>query len=161
MDRVRILCKTCDGIGYTYRKVMTPAQSKQAAAIMQKHGVDGWRIENHHGSEIGPWKPVADPWWNWIYQVYRAVRIERTPTRTPLPIEHYKRGMEVKSQIGLGEVERLVVGLINGCIILETADLTHAKMVSHWRWPNETEWHPAYTETVEERVVETLIVEGL
>ena len=143
---------------------MTPTQRRQLAQILLKEGEEGWRVENAdlNGRHRNRWDVMRENHAvDTIGWRYRAVRIERTPTRTPLPIEHYRRGMEVKSQIGLAEVERLVVGVTHGCIILETSDLTDAKELSHWRWPNETEWKPAFTETVEEKIVETLIVEGL
>lgn len=143
-------------------KQMTPTQRKQLAQILLKEGEEGWRIECKRKEGDFDWRYIGpNHQVDCMVFIYRAVRIERTPTRTPFPIEHYRRGMEVKSHVGLAEVERLVVGLINGCIILETADLTHVKMVSHWRWPNETEWKPAYTETIKEKIVETLVVEGL
>lgn len=144
---------------------MTPAQSKQAAAIMQKHGEEGWRIEyKHRGDPTLHWGSVAESlMWNWYAANHRAVRIERVPTRTPLPIEHYKRGMEVQFE---GAYDYIILG-DNGDnlkVILARIGGTWPadyRGIKKWRWPNETEWHPSYTETVEEREVETLIVEGL
>ena len=145
---------------------MTPTQSKQAAAIMQKHGEEGWRIEyKHRGDPTLHWGSVAESlMWNWYAANHRAVRTERTPTRTPLPIEHYRRGMEVKNEC---EVVALVVDLrLDGSIEIawkgqSSSVIRKTNHFTAWRWPNETEWQPAFTETVEEREVETLIVEGL
>ena len=140
---------------------MTPTQRKQLAQIPLKECEENWRVEcKHYHSPL--WvQPASDHTVDCSLYKYRAVRIELIPIRTPLPIEHYRRGMEVALRIGLAAIDRLVVGVDHGGIILETAELTDVKRVSKWRWPNETEWKPAYTETVEEKIVETLIVEGL
>jgi len=137
---------------------MTPQQSHARAQIMLKHGEPGWRIESRLRNVDNPWVPTSDPCWKWEVWDYRAVRIEKTPKRTPLPIEHYKRGMEVRIHgccldflVSRSEVMNLV---------LENGWVGEACTVTRWRWPNETEWHPAYTETVEEREVEKLEVEG-
>lgn len=142
---------------------MTPTQRRQLANILLKEGEENWRVERRH---VDGWQwgiPGSDHDVDHYQFRYRAVRIERTPTRTPLPIEHYKTGMMVKLNCG------------NQCLIiadggpsrrvwdLYATEPTHYPNTafSAWRWPNETEWKPAYTETVEERVVQTLIVEGL
>lgn len=164
MDRVRILCKTCDGIGYTYRKVMTPTQRRQLANILLKEGEEGWRVEvtpNMEGREF--WELMKpDHYIRAIGFKYRAVRIERTPTRTPLPIEHYRRGMEVATD----RLEYVVLGHESYTALTvhsrsESINILRCERIEKWRWPNETEWKPAFTETVEEKIVETLIVEGL
>ena len=92
---------------------------------------------------------------------YCAVRIEKTTIRTPLPIEHYRRGMEVRTS----ELEG-IVAVATPCQFLSVLSLklairpVESVCVTHWRWPNESEWKPAFTETVEEREVERLEVVG-
>lgn len=147
---------------------MTPLQRKQLAQILLKEGEEDWRVENAdlNGRHRDKWDVVRENHAvDTIGWRYRAVRIERVPTRTPLPIEHYKRGMEVlidrDTNVWLvlrvannGKHVKLLLGDDYTCHI-------KAANVTSWRWPNETEWHPAFTETVEEKIVETLIVEGL
>lgn len=144
---------------------MTPKQRKQLAAILLKEGDDGWRIERKHIRNGEPWLNIDSEHLIDCYQFqYRAVRIERIPTRTPLPIEHYKRGMEVRLAAIL--TPYLVLGQLSPAILtcsrIDTSSVGLPVLdVAQWRWPNETEWHPAYTETIEEREVDRLEVEGL
>lgn len=144
---------------------MTPKQRKQLAQILLKEGEDGWRVERQcpnlwrendsdHTIDCNLWR-------------YRAIRTERVTTRTPLPIEHYKAGMLVKLNSG---VQAVVLRRMGVTVFMWESEhqtgygsthYTELRDIAHWRWPNETEWKPAFTETVEERVVQTLTVEGL
>jgi len=142
---------------------MTPQQSHARAAIMLKHGQEGWMIEYRcRYSKAPPWAELKDPGWNWHATDHRAVRIEKNTIRTPLPIEHYRRGMELQLASGA-----FILVLRDGsaewpllCAWGASVGGVELSKVSHWRWPHETEWHPAYTETTKEREVERLEVEG-
>lgn len=144
---------------------MTPTQRKQLANILLKEGEEGWRVERESNKV---WREAeSDHAIDCYLFRYRAVRIERVPTRTPLPIEHYKCG-SVVTIAGQSDAF-LVIGIrpeTGWIVVLPENQLSQSyhyspSRISKWRWPNETEWKPAFTETVEERVVETLIVEGL
>ena len=141
---------------------MTPQQSHRRAEIMLKHGLPGWRIKNKRLDATIPWFYTSDPVWRWDLCDYVAVRVEKTTIRTPLPIEHYKRGMEVKLH---NLQEGLVLANTPQTIAVWDANLAigaryNPSSVTEWRWPNESEWKPAFTETVEEKEVERLEVEG-
>ena len=125
---------------------------------MFKHGEPGWRIEFKPSCSAKQWAEASDLMWFWGDYNYRAVRIEKVVTRTPLPIEHYRRGMEVRIQgccldFLVSRTEAMNLILENGWV----GDICN---ITHWRWPNESEWYPAYTETVQEKEVERLEVEG-
>ena len=109
-----------------------------------------------------PWQRCDNPAWNWVSCEYCAVRIDKVVTRTPLPVEHYKRGMEVKLR---NIQEGLVLANTHQTIAVWDVNLAlgvrfNLSSVTHWRWPNESEWKPAFTETTEEKEVERLEVEG-
>jgi len=134
---------------------------------MFKHGEPGWRIEYRCKYPKAPsWAELRDPEWNWCVADHRAVRIEKVVTRTPLPIEHYRRGMEVL--YGIDSNVWLVLGSTPNkdcigavCGMNPQTQRTFQKQdITHWRWPNEAKWKPAYTEATEEREVERLEVEG-
>jgi hypothetical protein len=124
---------------------MTPKQSHEAASIMLMHDEPGWVIQNRPVANTQWLDCGTDPIWNFYTTEYRAVRYKTK--RVPLPIEHYKVGMFVQTL----HKERLVLETIplnsqisiycGGCDILVRSD-----QITAWRWPNETEWHPAYTE---------------
>lgn len=131
----------------TKEYTMTPKQSHEAASIMLMHNEPGWVIQ--HRQAVGGndyWLDCGlDPVWNFSDTEYRAVRYKTK--RVPLPIEHYKVGMFVR----ISHKERLVLETIplnsqisiycGGCDISVRSD-----QITDWRWPNETEWHPAHTE---------------
>lgn len=134
---------------------MTPTQSHKKAAIMLKHGVDGWRIEKQGGTrEL--WRIDTDP--DWIrYAEYRAVRIERTPCkRVPLPWLTVHCGMVVRV-----EPQKCITYLVHfvsdtkaasGPFKFEKSDLIYIEYLSP-----SGEWLPMWTEEPgEERVVEIL-----
>lgn len=161
---IRIRCKRCRGTGYITRmKTMTPLQRKQLANILLKEGEEGWSIQRQRLGTNQPWETIPD-----CHVIdccafrYRAVRIKRTPIRTPLPIERYKRGMEIANGPCICLVaENSGSNTVRVLYPDETLEDLLISVITLWRWPNETEWKPAFTETVEESVVETLIVEGL
>ena len=138
---------------------MTPQQSHRRAEIMFKHGHDGWRIYSKLLGVRNAWVETSDPCWRWDLWEYCAVRIEKTIVRTPLPIEHYRTGMLVRVGVEPGQCG-VVFCVFNKTVEWVTTTGSHISSrfgdITHWRWPNETEWHPAYTETVEEREVERL-----
>jgi len=138
---------------------MTPEQSHQRAQIMLKHGQEGWIIQFRYKGGLA-WSLGLDPTWKWEVYDFRAVRIDKTPKRTPLPIEYYKRGMEVKTDIdGMGIILFVNVGADQiWCGWSHSASYVVLERIVAWRWPHETEWKPAYTEVVEEKVVECLEV---
>lgn len=137
---------------------MTPLQRKQLVQILLKEGEEGWRIECKRKEGDFDWRYIGpNHQVDCMVFIYRAVRIERVPTRTPLPIEHYKWGMVVKHRGS----EWLVLGVDTFNLLLQYGKFVYPDAITEWRWPNETEWRPAFTETVEEKIVETLIVEGL
>lgn len=149
-DRVRVQCRACGGYGQIKGQQMTPLQRKQLAQILLKEGEDGWRVEHTDFNVIDAWRPIlSNHFVDGSKWRYRAIHIERLPKRTPLPIEHYRRGMEV-----------LIDSDTSAWLVLR-ADFVKVSKITNWRWPNETEWHPAFTETVEEREVERLEVDGL
>lgn len=128
---------------------------------MLKHGQDGW-IHRRRLREGGLWHLDESPSWDWVGYVYCAVRIEKITTSTPLPIEHYRRGMEVRTHSGMSALV-LHDGPESGqirCAWSASVGYIEPCKITQWRWPIETEWHPAYTETFEEREVERLEVEG-
>lgn len=142
---------------------MTPKQRKQLAAILLKEGEDGWRVEIKHTVEPFGWFDMhLDHIVDLLRFRYRAIRTERVTTRTPLPVEHYKRGMEVATDrleyIALGYYTHTQIKVHS---LLQSLESLSIESITKWRWPNETEWKPAYTETVEEREVEVLTVDGL
>jgi len=129
---------------------------------MLKHGQEGWRIESRLRNVDNPWVSTSDPCWKWEVWDYRAVRIEKTTIRTPLPIEHYQRGMELQLASGA-----FILVLRDGsaewpllCAWGASVGGVDLGKITHWRWPNETEWHPAYAETTEEKDVERLEVDA-
>jgi len=142
---------------------LTPQQSHQRADIMLKHGQEGWVIYRRlRYAGDGVRRLDECPLWDWVHEDYRAVRIEKTHVRTPLPIEHFKRGMELQLASGA-----FILVLRDGsaewpllCAWGASVGGVELSKVSHWRWPHETEWHPAYTETTEEKWVERLEVES-
>ncbi len=146
---------------------MSPAQSKQAAAIMQKFGDDGWMIEAANVGGCPKWLPTTCPSWNWQDRLYRAVCTERLATQRHLPIEHYKRGMEIH----FADANRLLIrdgakgenelGQTIANLVFDGGGLIPVGCVKRWRWPHESKWHDAYTETIAARVVKTLVVDGL
>jgi len=132
---------------------------------MLKHGEPGWRIEFKPSCSAKQWAEASDPMWFWGDYNYRAVRIEKTIVRTPLPIEHYKRGMEVKISDICGTSITVGTKSETGWIVVifrydSPISYYAPSRIEKWRWPNESEWHPAFTETTEEREVERLEVEG-
>jgi hypothetical protein len=146
---------------------MTPTQRKQLANILLKEGEDGWRVYLKHIVNPMEWFAMpSDHTINRFKYTYRAVRIERIPTRTPLPIEHYKRGMEVLVFEHSGAFLVIEIRHETGWVVAVLKNLISPSYyapsrIIKWRWPNESEWKPAYTETIEEREVERLEVEGL
>lgn len=151
---------------------MIPKQSHARAQIMLKHGEPGWihrrRLNDptRNSNSQQPWKACDQPLWDWALNEYCAVRIEKTTIRTPLPIEHYRRGMEVmidgkqETCLVLARNQFSVFAVRTIGIRMNVGDWEPFTRIHRWRWPNETEWHPAFTETTEEREVEKLEVEG-
>ena len=128
---------------------------------MLKHGQDGWEIKYRDRPSM-QYLRTDRPAWNWNRCEYIAIRVEKTTIRTPLPTEHYKRGMEVKLQ---NLQEGLALDITHLTLAVWDANLAlgvryNPSSVTHWRWPNESEWKPAYTETTEEKEVERLEVVG-
>lgn len=151
---------------------MNRTQTLRAAEIMSKLGLDNWRIETRDAFNIYSNWVRADNWlevscWNWAVREYRAVRIEKEETKTPLSIDFYKIGMQIctKDEKEIGIVYR-EPGF--SYIPFVTKDMRFfvvlCENIASWRWPKDNGdgvgWNKAYKTTTQEVVVEKIEIDN-
>lgn len=153
---------------------MNKKQTLRAAEIMSKFDEPNWFIEVRDWPSCGSkneWSRFDNPcgslFWNWICKEYRAIRIEKEETKTPLSIDFYKIGMEIctkeKKEIGIvyREPEFPYIPFI-------TKDMRFFVVlcgnIASWRWPKDNGdgagWNKAYKMTTQEVVVEKIEIDN-